>query len=69
MLVTIIKTTRESLGVRHDELASKLGRSRMYIYAIETYGRRVDPEEVRQISVALGLPQGQILEDWLSRLG
>jgi len=67
-LVQVLTEARESSGIRHDELAKRLGKGRTYIYSVEHFGRRVDPLEVVEISRALGLAPGELLTRWLARL-
>jgi hypothetical protein len=40
----------------------------MYIYKCETLRRRVDPVETVEISKALGLEPGDLLDKWVSKL-
>ncbi len=67
-LVAVLQQKREHAGLRHDELAKRLGKSRMYIYSIEQFRRRVDPEEVRLIAVALDLAPEGVFVEWLQRI-
>lgn len=67
-LVRALIEARENAGLRHDELARRLGKGRTYIYAIEHYGRRVDPAEVVAIAQALGLEPIDFFATWLRRL-
>ena len=67
-LVDVLRAAREECGMSHQELADKLGESRMYVYKIETLRRRVDPAEVRLIALALGREPHQVFDAWLKRL-
>jgi transcriptional regulator with XRE-family HTH domain len=67
-LVLVLQEAREAAGLRHDELARRLGKGRTYIYAIEHYGRRVDPAEVMAIADALDLDPLEVFATWLRRL-
>ncbi len=68
LLIAVIEEARETAGIRHDDLAKLLGRGRMFVYSIEHFTRRVDPEEVRQIAIALGLEPGALFDRWLARI-
>jgi hypothetical protein len=49
-------------------LSRRLDRSRTYMYNLEHMGRRVDPEEVRLIAIALGLEPIELFRRWLDRI-
>ena len=68
-LVNVLREAREEAGLRHDELSARVDRGRTWVYAIEHMGRRVDADEVRRLSLALGLGPLGIFERWVSRLG
>jgi transcriptional regulator with XRE-family HTH domain len=68
LLIDVLRQAREDAGIRHDELAARLGHSRTWVYNLEHMGRRVDPVEVRAIARALGVDPLEVFARWLQRV-
>jgi transcriptional regulator with XRE-family HTH domain len=67
-LISVLSEARQEAGLGRDELSRRLDRSRTYMYNLEHMGRRVDPEEVRLIAIALGLEPIELFRRWLDRI-
>lgn len=51
-----VKVIREALGIRHSDLAARVGFTRGTLTHVEQGARQVSPETQRKIAQSLGVP-------------
>lgn len=61
-LISILRGTREKLGLTQAQLAEALGADQSYVSKYERRERRLDVIELRSICAALGLTLSQVIE-------
>ena len=62
-LITLLREKREEKGITQLQLAEKLSISQGIISKIETYERRIDIIELRNICIALNIPFIEFIEE------
>lgn len=62
-LITLLREKREEKGITQLQLAEKLSISQGIISKIETYERRIDIIELRNIYIALNIPFIEFIEE------
>ena len=69
LLQSLLRQVRQEAGLRHQDLAARIGELQSFVSKYESGERRLDVLELRQICIALGISLVsfvQRLEDLLS---
>jgi transcriptional regulator with XRE-family HTH domain len=70
LLLTVLKSERERLGVTQTELADRLGNTQTFVSKCERGERRIDAVELVEFAEALGIQPGDLFGQFLAkRLG
>ena len=67
-LLALLRSMRTEAGITQDQLAERLGRAQTWVSKTELGERRIDLEELRQWSDALGVDVRDLVAEWLDKL-
>ena len=67
-LLALIRQMRLEAGLSQTEVADRLDRPQSWLSKVEVGERRIDVEELRQLSLALGADPATLIGRWLKNV-
>ena len=64
LLIKLLWSYRVAAGVTQTQLSAKLGRAQSFISDVERGQRRLDLVQLRDLCAVLGVPLGQLVNDF-----
>lgn len=69
LLLTVLKSERERLGITQTDLADRLGNTQTFVSKCERGERRIDAVELVEFAEALGIEPANLFGQFLAKRG
>jgi transcriptional regulator with XRE-family HTH domain len=69
LLLTVLKSERERLGITQTDLADRLGNTQTFVSKCERGERRIDAVELVEFAEALGIEPADLFGQFLAKRG